>query len=322
MRASIAFLLSLLALPGLAQAQAPATVETHRVVETKAVFGRIEPRIRIPARARIGGTVVELTVSEGDLVEAGRPIARIVDEKLDLQLDAIDARLDALGSQLANAETELRRAEDLLARGATTVQRVDQQRTQVEVLANQIAGARADRSVVERQMSEGETLAPISGRVLSAPAATGAIVMPGEPVAVIGGGGFFLRLAVPERHARDLREGDAIAIETIAGEKQGRLEKIYPLIENGRVVADVAVADIDDAFVDARVLVRVPVGEREALFAPAAAVTTRHGLDFVRMAGPEDAQRVVTLGEAREIDGVPMVEILSGLAAGQEVATR
>mgnify|MGYP000488261687 CR=1 FL=1 len=34
-------------------------------------------------------------------------------------------------------------------------------------------------------------------------------------------------------------EGDPIAIETGAGATEGRLAKLYPQIENGRVVADV-----------------------------------------------------------------------------------
>jgi hypothetical protein len=39
------------------------------------------------------------------------------------------------------------------------------------------------------------------GRILTVPVTKGAVIMAGEPVATIGGGGFFLRLAIPERHA-------------------------------------------------------------------------------------------------------------------------
>ena len=45
------------------------------------------------------------------------------------------------------------------------------------------------------------------GRVLEVPLTRGAVVLAGELVAIIGGGGFFLRLAIPERHAFSLREG-------------------------------------------------------------------------------------------------------------------
>jgi RND family efflux transporter MFP subunit len=283
------------------------------VTEWKSVYGRIEARDRIPARARLGGTLVALTVAEGDTVAAGQELGRIVDEKLALRLRAVQAQADALQAQLTNAQVELQRGEDLLARGVTTVQRLDALRTQVDVLAGQIAAVEAEKLVVEQQAAEGAVLAPVAGRVLQVPAAVGAVVMPGEAVALVGGGGTFLRLAVPERHATALEEGDAIGIETPAGQAQGRLARIYPLIENGRVVADVEVQGLSDRFVDARVLVRLPVGERAALLVPETALQTRSGLDFV---ATTKGLRAVVPGQRHTVDGVAMVEILSGLQAG------
>lgn len=300
-----------LPLAALAEPLAPVTV-----TEWKAVYGRIEARDRLPARARLGGTLVDLSVSEGDVVTAGQVLGRIVDEKLGLQMQAVDAQAASLAAQLTNAQTELERGEDLLKRGVTTVQRLDALRTQVDVLQGQIAAVAAQRQVIEQQAAEGAVLAPSAGRVLDVPVSMGAVVMPGEPVAVLGGGGTFLRLAVPERHAMALEEGDLIGIEGPDGQAEGRLARIYPLIENGRVIADVEVQGLTDRFVDARVLVRLPVGERAALLVPESAVVTRHGLDFVETAhGP----RAVVPGEHHQIDGKAMVEIVSGLNAGDEI---
>lgn len=291
-----------------AEGLAPVTV-----TEWKSVYGRIEARDRIPARARLGGTLVALSVAEGDTVTAGQELGRIVDEKLALRLRAVQAQADALQAQLTNAQVELQRGEDLLARGVTTVQRLDALRTQVDVLAGQIAAVEAEKLVVEQQAAEGAVLAPVAGRVLQVPVAMGAVVMPGEAVALVGGGGTFLRLAVPERHATALAEGDEIGIETPAGQAQGRLARIYPLIENGRVVADVEVQGLSDRFVDARVLVRLPVGERAALLVPETVLQTRSGLDFV---ATTTGLRAVVPGQRNMVDGVAMVEILSGLQAG------
>ncbi len=290
------------------------------VTEWKAVYGRIEARSRIPARARLGGTLVALAVSEGDVVTAGQVLAQVVDAKIDYQLAAVDAQLQALAAQLDNAKAELVRGEDLLARGVTTAQRLDALRTQVDVLAGQIAATGADRKVVEQQALEGAVLAPIAGRVLSVPVAAGAVVMPGEEVATIGGGGIFLRVAVPERHAAFLQEGATIRIETPAGTAQGTLARIYPLIENGRVIADVDVPDLPESFINARVLVRLPVDLRMALMVPATAVMTRTGLDFVEVAEAEGpVLRTVVLGQHQMVDGVGMIEVLSGVVAGDRV---
>jgi len=292
------------------------------VTEWKAVYGRVEARSRIPARARLGGTLVSLNVIEGDVVTAGQVVAQVVDAKINFQLAAIDAQLLALAAQLDNAQAELTRGEDLLARGVTTAQRLDALRTQVDVLSGQIAAVDADRKVVEQQALEGAVLAPIAGRILSVPVAAGAVVLPGEAVATIGGGGIFLRIAVPERHSAFLQEGATIEIETATGQSQGTLARIYPLIENGRVIADVEVPDLPESFIDARVLVRLPVDTRTALMVPEAAVVTRSGLDFVEIAAPEGpVLRTVVVGQRQTLDGQPMIEVLSGLVAGDRVVT-
>ncbi|MCZ8152138.1 MAG: efflux RND transporter periplasmic adaptor subunit [Rhodobacteraceae bacterium] len=293
------------------------TVEPVAITEWKAVYGRVEARDRIPARARLGGTLVSLVVAEGDVVAQGDVLAEIVDEKLGFQLSALDAQNGALQAQLANAQAELARGEELLAQGVTTAQRLDALRTQVDVVTGQIAALAAQRQVVAQQAAEGAVLAPVAGRVLDVPVAQGAVVMPGEAVAQLGGGGIFLRLAVPERHAADLTEGDAIEIEGPEGTVTGRLAKVYPLIENGRVVADVEVEGLTDRFVDARVLVRLPVGEREALLVPEAALVTRGGLDFVAVEGA--GLRTVVPGARVTVAGAAMVEVLTGLTAGDAV---
>lgn len=179
---------------------------------------------------------------------------------------------------------------------------------------------KAQRSVVVQQGAEGEVLAPGDGRILTVPVTKNAVIMAGEPVATIGGGGFFLRLAIPERHASLLKKDAAIRIASDKGEATGRLAKIYPQLENGRVIADVEVDRLDTAYVNARVLVEVPVGERKAIVVPVSAVATSSGIDFVTVAadGKEFARAVVT-GEKSIVDGKPMIEILTGLTSGDMV---
>lgn len=304
-----------------AAADTPFTVTLQQVTDWKSVYGRVEPRRNVPARARLGGTLETLDIAEGDLVEAGQVLGRVVDVSLQFRLAANAAQLDALGSQLGNARTELTRGEELLQRGVTTVQRIDALRTQVEVLQNQIAATEAEGRVIAQQLSEGDVLAPIAGRVLTVPVAAGAVVMPGEPIATIGGGGIFLRLAVPERHAPLLTEGDEIGIDTGAGGDglNGRLARIYPQIANGRVLADVEVDGLDDRFVDARVLVRLPIGTRSAILVPEGAISHRFGLDYVRLGTGDPREVVVQVGDRHEVDGAPMVEILAGISEGDVV---
>jgi len=316
---ALAALVSLASCPALAGSL---TLAPTAITEWKAVYGRVAAKDLVPARARIGGTLVELDVVAGDTVKAGQRIGKVRDEKLVFQIAAIDAQRRALQAQLDRAQSELDRGLTLVDKGVITTQRLDQLRTDVEVTRNQIGSIEAQREVILQQQAEGDVLAPADGRVLTVPLTRDAVIMPGEPVANIGSGGFFLRLAIPERHAEMLRPGAAIRITAGGRESEGKLAKIYPQIENGRVIADVEVDDLDTAFIDARILVEVPVGERNALLVPQAALTIRSGIDFATVtAGDETMERAVVLGEPVMLDGQQLVEVLSGLAAGDVVTT-
>jgi len=297
-------------------AAATLTVKPVAVPDWKAVYGRVEARDSLAARARIGGTLISLDVVEGDSVKAGQHIATVRDDKIEFQVSALDSQLKALEAQLQNAETELARGQTLVDKGVVTSQRLDQLRTQVDVFRNQIASTEAQRQVVIQQGQEGDVLAPADGKVLTVPVTKGSVVMGGETVVTLGGGGFFLRLSIPERHASLLKQGAELTVETATGALTGRLVKIYPQIESGRVTSDVEVPGLPTDFVDARLLVRVPIGSRQAIMVPASAVTTHSGIDVLRVvAGGAESDRTVVIGERQGDD----VEILSGLTAGDEV---
>ena len=320
MRVSLVFL-SAVILAGMAQAEM-LTVTRQSVTEWKPVYGQVETRDRVPARARIGGTVRVLEVTEGDSVVAGARIAMVEDDKLAFQIDALDARLEAVNAQLDTANIDLERGEQLLERGVITTQRMDRLRTDVDVLRGEIARLEAERFAVEQQIAEGEVLAPETGVVLAVPVARGSVVTAGETSAAIGGGGVYLRLSVPERYAADLAEGDRIEMgATGAGPADtGELVKLFPLIGCGRVQADVEIEGLDERFVGRRIPVRLPIAMREAILVPGRAIATRGGLDFVTVETADGPiERAVVPGEVLERDGDLWREILTGLDAGETV---
>lgn len=305
-------------------------VKATTITEMKAVFGQVESRIVVPARARIGGSVREIRVTQGDQVKEGQTVARVVDDKLALQLNAADAKIEALNSQLANARIELERAQQLRASGTGTQSRLDQARMQFEVTTNQIAAARAEKSVIEQSALEGDVVAPASGRVLTVPVTLGSVILPGEEIARIAPGPYYLRLSLPERHAAEIAQGADVLVsergltrspEEIATALAGRIVKIYPEIADGRVIADVEVAGIGDYFVNERTLVSIPVGKRTALAVPQQAIRTVHGIDYVRIVTAEgDMDVAVILGEVFELDSEKRVEVLTGVTEGDRIA--
>lgn len=297
--------------------------------EMKAVFGQVESRIVVPARARIGGSIRELRVSQGDEVKEGDSIAVVVDDKLILQLNAADAKIEALNSQLENARLQLERAQQLRASGTGTQANLDQAKMLFEVATNQVAAAKADKTVIEQSAREGNVLAPATGRVLTVPVTPGSVIFAGEEIARIAPGPYYLRLSLPERHATEIVRGSVVLVGDrglapsqgqLPTAHRGRIIKVYPEIADGRVIADVEVEGIGDYFVNERTLVSIPVGKRTVLAVPPDAIKTIHGIDYVRVATADGQMDVaVILGESFDDGGEGRAEILTGLRDGDRV---
>jgi RND family efflux transporter MFP subunit len=322
MRAGFAVAAAFGLLAQAAIAQETFTVAPKSVADEKAVFATVESANVVPARARIGGTVVELAVKEGDGVKQGQIVATIGDEKLALQMKSLDAQISGLEAQVAQAQNDLTRAEDLFSRGTVPKTTLDQARTAFNVASNALKARTAERSVIQQQVTEGKVLAPASGRVLKVPVTTGTVILPGETVATVAEQNFILRLRVPERHARFLKAGDSVRIDGEElgkrGAQFGTIRLVYPQIEDGRVIADAAVAGLGDYFVGERIRVWVSAGERESVIVPGAFIVTRFGIDYARVRkGAETIDVPVQRGRELPRPDMPdALEILSGLHNG------
>ncbi|GAB2174618.1 efflux RND transporter periplasmic adaptor subunit [Dongia sp. agr-C8] len=299
------------------------TVQPVTLTDEKAVFATVESVNVVPARARIGGTIAELTVKQGDRVERGQVIGSVGDEKLVLQLRALDAQIAGLKAQLAQAQIDLERAQRIYKTGAIPKQQLDQAQTNVDVASNSLKAQTGQRAVVEQQLAEGQVLAPSAGRVLTVPVTAGSVILAGEPLATIAEQDFVLRIRVPERHARFLKAGDPIRLDGeatgLAQTDRGTISLVYPEIEDGRVVADAKVQGLSDYFVGERIRVWVSGGERRTFVVPAAFIVTRFGTDYVTLQQADGKTIDVPVQRGREtaLPDLPQgVEILSGIAAG------
>jgi RND family efflux transporter MFP subunit len=314
----LASLLSGLAV-GCAQA-AEIAVHATTVDDMKPVVATVEPVHELALRARIGGTVTALKIKEGDGVQAGVEVARVADQKLYLQMQALDQRIRSQQSQRDKARSDFARAQDLFQRGVTTKVVYDQAKTALDVAERTISAMQSDRGVIEQQAAEGAVIASGAGRVLTVPVSIGRVVMPGETIATLAEDNYILRLQLPERHARFMRAGDKVEIGGRGKDEQGgkrtegKVRLVYPEIQGGRVIADVDVAGLGDYFVGERTRVYVATGHRKTIVVPRAAVYRRAGVDYVRL--KEGGEVVVQTGENRG-EGV---EILSGLKDGDVVA--
>ena len=290
------------------------SVALQTIADQKVVLATVESVDVVPARTRIGGTVVLLSADEGDRVSAGDIIAQVEDPKLALELAAVDARIQSLQAQVKLAEIDLERARKLRKSGAGSQARLDEALTNVEVVERSIIAMNAERDVVAQRLKEGAVLAPASGRLLQVKLTQGSVVLPGETIAVLAEETYILRLHLPERHARYINVGDSVKVGERALEggelKSGRVRQVYPELFQGRVVADVEVDGLGTYFVGERVPVFVSTGERQVYVVPHKYVFVRYGLQFVRL--KDGTEAVVEVGATLE-NGV---EVLSGIRNG------
>jgi RND family efflux transporter MFP subunit len=298
-------------------------VTPQSVADEKAVFATVESAKIVPARARIGGTVVQLAVRQGDRVEQDQAVATVSDKKLTLQINALDAQIAGLQAELTKAKADLGRAQELYSHGTASKVALDTAQTAFDVATDSLKARTAERSVVEQQITEGTVLAPAAGRVLTVPVTTGTVVLAGEAVATVAEQNFVLRLRVPERHARFLQAGDQVRIdgEDLGSSSAtfGSIALVYPQIEDGNVVADATVAGLSDYFVGERIRVWISAGQRTSVLVPAAFILTRFGIDYARMRSHAGALIDVPLQRGRPLPQPEMpdaLEILSGLKAG------
>jgi len=306
-----------------ARAETTFTVRLSDVADEKAVFATVESPNVVPARTRIGGTVASLSLRQGDEVTQGQAIAFVGDQKLLLQINSLDAQITGLQSQLAQAQIDLTRAETLFRQGAGPRTTMDRARTAVDVASSALRARGAERAVAQQNLQEGQVLAPVAGRVLTVPLTKGTVVLNGDTIATIGEQPFKLRLRIPERHAVSLKVGDAIRLDPqqlgVTAGASGTITLIYPSIEEGRVVADAKVADLESYFVGDRVRVWIDAGTRPSYIVPAGFVATRFGLDYVRLRRPDGVvvETPVQRGQAHPTPAIADgIEILSGVTSG------
>lgn len=304
------------------------TISEHEIDDLKAVYATVRSKKVIEARVRTPGTIASLKISEGVHVEPGQVLGLVADPKIALRIKASDAQIGALESRVATAKADLDRTTELQLRGVSPQARLDQSKTGFDVATNELSAARADREVIEKQVEEGQVLAPTGGRVLKVPVTEGSVVLAGESIASIAANEYLLRLEVPERHARFMRKGDPVRVgrrglgSDQLAEAEGRIMQVYPELQGGRVVADADVEKLGDYFVGERALVWISAGKRKTIMVPPDYVFNRFGLDYVRLvSGTLPAiEIVVQLGPAVEGDSkAPRIEVLSGVRLGDKL---
>jgi membrane fusion protein, heavy metal efflux system len=312
------------------------------VVTEKVALGAASPVVLAPARIAfrdgavsqvnlpITGRITAIHVKTGDRVKAGDPLVTISSP------DAAAARAQ-LAAATAEHDAGVQEAarQDAMARSGVGVES-ERVTAQAHLRQSEAELARAQTTVAILGGGGGSTVvlrAPIDGTVIARHATVGAVAQPGgDPLIEIGNPSSLWVVAdVFERDLAQVHDGAAVDIElpTRTAVAAGRVISVGSALTGALRTAPVYIAFDDaspgtgDAAVRAgmfaRAAIKAPAGKSIVL--PAEAVLIEDGKTYVVYVKVGDdlfAPHKVEVG--RSING--RVEVLSGVALGDEVVTR
>jgi RND family efflux transporter MFP subunit len=283
------------------------------------VAGVAEPIERATLSTRLVGTVTAVLVREGQRVEAGRVLARIDARDITARRAQAAAGSAAAEAGYRDALTQAQRFRALFADSAATRYQLDQAETSLARAEGALSAARAAQDEVDALQSYSEIRAPFNGSVTRRFVDPGAFVSPGTPIIEVQNGAR-LRIAVTTTpsQAAGLKPG-ATADVTIEGSPAAaRIEGVVPTPDGALYTINALVDNRNGRFLPgSAATVLLPSGVRRAVLVPGRAVVREGdltGVDLIR--DGEVERRWVRLGRTRG----DLVEVLSGLAGGEQVA--
>jgi len=335
---------------GPAVAVATTAVHAEPLAELYRASGTVRGRSTVMITSKLAGYVRDVHVRPGDQVTAGQLLVEIeandaragVGRQRAEVAHAMESRAEAQSAVEAArvaaelAKTERDRSARLLAQDAVARSVFDQDDARARGAAAQLSAAEARLraassgiDIARESLAEGQATldyarvtAPFAGRIVERRVDPGALASPATPLLVLDDGASLrVEAAVEESRAASIKIGDPANVEIGSQSITGKIGEIVPSVDVASRAFIVKI-DLPPSITGIQPGTFARVGFREGtrphLVVPASAVTSLGALDRVYVVDHGLARlRMVTLGETQG----PWTEVLSGLAAGELVAT-
>jgi len=283
------------------------TVENKSRTMTEEVVGTVRAKLRATLEARLSGRIEKMPVVLGDTVQKGQLVAR-------LDAGEIAARLEQAEASLEQAERDWKRISTLFEGQGATRAEYDSAQARQRVAQGAVAEAKAMMGYVE-------IVAPFDGVVTKKWADRGDLAVPGKPLVDIEDpSALQMEADIPEAIASHIQRDSRleVRVDAVNSDLEGVVSEIAPTADpvsrTFRVKLDLrpTAGLMPGQF--ARLA--VPIGERNSVRVPAAAVVQRGQLEIVFSVTNQHAQLHLVKTGKRVGDEI---EILSGLHAGKTV---
>ena len=276
-------------------------------------------------RAKASGTLLQLSVAEGDRVKAGQVLGRIDLSELDSRIAERNANLEAARATLLQAERSHASNERLAAQNFISGAALDTSRATLDTARAALGASQAALTTTRLGLRDAALTAPIAGIVAKRHA------LPGERVSVeqnlltlVDLSRLELAASVGTHEVARLAPGMAVLVqvEGMAQPLAGQLVRIAPAAEVGlrSIGVTVALANPQERLRAGQyALARVTLADPQPrLVLPLAAVGASSGQSYVWLIDKGVlVRRAITLGRRDEAGG--RTEVLSGVDASARV---
>ena len=295
-------------------------VESKQLSRWLPVSGTLQPVRQATVKAKVSGDVRQITIREGESVQAGQLLARIDTADLEAKLAERVGALESAKAQLALAEKTRATNRALLKQNFISQNAFDNSESSYSVSQGTVKSAEAQVQLARNALRDAIATSPLNGVVAKRH------VQPGEKVAfdsplvtVVDLKDMELQAAVPAGDVPELAIGKTVelAIDGFADRKfTGRIERINPSTEPGTraILVYVGISNVDGAlrggmFATGRIAL---AASAPVPTLPATAIRTEVGQTFVwTVEDGKLVRRVVVVG--RRDDAAGRVEIKTAL---------
>jgi len=313
---------------GVAAAATPlqtAPVEFRDVTRTYPAEGVVEAVLQSTVAAQTQGRIVELKVDVGDRVRRGDVIARIDPQEASQVVATAEAEVARAEAALTNARVNLERTKKLVQQKFVSEAALDKAETDFAAAKAQLAAARASAGQARTGRSYTVIVAPFSGVVATRHVDLGEMAQPGKPlVTLFDPKDLRALVTVPQARLAEMRSPIEASVELPAlGKRVGaRNVTVLPSADARTHTTQVRLdlpEPLEGVYPGMFARGYFTLGTAKKLIVPASAVVHRSEVTgaYVVLGGGGIRFRQLRVGETIPDVGV---EVLAGLAAGEQVA--
>ena len=304
-------------------------VETRELEEVYAADAIVESVQQATLAAQINGSVTAYYVDAGDRVKKGQVLARLDTRNTDAQVAAGRAGIAQTEAALSSAKSNYERTKSLVEQKFISQAALDKAESEYKVALAAVESARAGSVQANTARDFAEIRAPFDGIVTRRLMEIGEFASPGRAVIAVHDPAALRAVgSLPQFVLPATAQVDRATIEipslgkTFTATRVTVLPSADPRLLSTQVRAELPSAPVPGLAPGVAAKVLVPIGKVSKRVIPEATLVRRGELVAVNVATPQGTPqlRQVRVGPSvRTADGQKFVEILAGLADGEQV---